>query len=124
MAWMFLCRKQNCLRAIQINRSNGKSSSFQEVVSHGGKLRYFQHWQFKQSLNCEANLHQTPFLQNVMRQAKSLLQNKAVHVSSFIHFSPPRWVTNVFSLKSHIHYYKTLAQKMSLALNFACGSLQ
>jgi len=47
--------------------------SFQEIALHGGKLRYFQRGQFKQSLNCEANLHQTPFLQYVMRQAKSLL---------------------------------------------------
>lgn len=79
--------------------------SFEEVTSHGGKLRYFQCRQFKQSLNCEANLHQTPFLQNVMRQAKSLLQNKVVRVSCFIlFFFPPRQVTNTFSLKSHVHH--------------------
>lgn len=100
MAWMFPWRKLNCLRAMQISRWNPKLSSFQDVTSHGGKLRYFQRRQFKQCLNREANLHQAPFFQNVMRQAKSLLQNKEVHVLSFIHFSS-KWVTNTLSEVTH-----------------------
>lgn len=92
----------------------------QGVVSHGGELRHFQRRQLQQSLNCEANLHQTPFLQNVMRQAKSLLQKNTGHWTSSMPWSS-RWGTNTFSEATHPR--KKVAEKTPLALNITRCSL-